>query len=102
MADAIIGIIDIRNTTGNWHLLWFGKLLDTHFEGIIAHATHIISSGKNRRNQPNDKIVIKPIKIAKPAVLSVRKSAAGPWRPDNNGKTGPRGKILCISTLIAG
>ena len=46
MADAIIDIIDICNATGNKHLLWFGKLLDTHFEGVIAHATYIISSGK--------------------------------------------------------
>ena len=28
------------------NLLWFAKLLDTHFEGIIAHATYKISSGK--------------------------------------------------------
>ena len=46
MADAIIDIIEICNATGNKHLLWFGKLLDTHFEGVIAHATYIISSGK--------------------------------------------------------
>ena len=46
MAEAIIDIIDICEATGNKHLLWFGKLLDTHFEGIIAHATYKISSGK--------------------------------------------------------
>ena len=46
MADAIIDIIDICVATGNEHLLWFGKLLDNHFEGIIAHATYKISSGK--------------------------------------------------------
>ena len=46
MADAIIDIIDICKATGNKHLLWFGKLLDAHFEGIIAHATYKISSGK--------------------------------------------------------
>jgi transposase len=46
MAEAIIDIIDICKATGNKHLLWFGKLLDTHFEGIIAHATYKISSGK--------------------------------------------------------
>ena len=45
MADSIIDIIDICKATGNKHLLWFGKLLDTHFEGIIAHATYKISSG---------------------------------------------------------
>ena len=46
MAEAIIDIIDICKATGNKHLLWFGKLLDTHFEGIITHATYKISSGK--------------------------------------------------------
>ena len=46
MAEAIIDIIGICEATGNKHLLWFGKLLDTHFEGIIAHATYKISSGK--------------------------------------------------------
>ena len=46
MAEAIIDIIDICKATGNKHLLWFGKLLDTHFEGIIAHATYKISAGK--------------------------------------------------------
>ena len=46
MADAIIDIMDICKATGNKHLLWFSKLLDNHFEGIIAHATIKISSGK--------------------------------------------------------
>ena len=46
MAKAIIDIIDLCTATGNKHLLWFGKLLDSHFEGIIAHATYKISSGK--------------------------------------------------------
>jgi hypothetical protein len=46
----------ICEATGNKHLLWFGKLLDTHFEGIIAHATYKISSGKiegiNQKKRP--------------------------------------------------
>ena len=46
MAEAIIDIMDICKATGNEHLLWFCKLLDNHFEGIIAHATYNISSGK--------------------------------------------------------
>ncbi len=46
MAEAIIDIIDLCKATGNGHLLWFGNLLDSHFEGIIAHATYKISSGK--------------------------------------------------------
>jgi len=46
MAEAIIDIIDICKATENSHLLWFARLLDTHFEGIIAHATYKISAGK--------------------------------------------------------
>lgn len=46
MAESVIDIIDICSATGNKHLLWFGKLLDSHFEGIIAHATYKISAGK--------------------------------------------------------
>ena len=46
MADAISDIMDICKAAGNKHLLWFGKLLGSHFEGIIAHATYKISAGK--------------------------------------------------------
>ena len=46
MAEKIIDIMDICEATGNSHLLWFRKLLDEHFEGIIAHATYQISAGK--------------------------------------------------------
>lgn len=46
MAEMIIDIMDICEATGNEHLLWFHKLLDTHFEGIIAHATYKLSAGK--------------------------------------------------------
>ena len=34
------------HATSNPHLLWFGRLLNNHFEGIIAHATYNISAGK--------------------------------------------------------
>ena len=37
MADAICEIM---------HLLWFERLLDNHFEGVIAHATYKISTSK--------------------------------------------------------
>lgn len=40
MAEEIIEIMDICEATGNTHLLWFRRLIDSHFEGIIAHATH--------------------------------------------------------------
>lgn len=46
MADMVMEIIDLCKTTKNNHLLWFARLLDSHFEGIIAHATYRISSGK--------------------------------------------------------
>ena len=46
MAGAISDIMDICQATGNKHLLWFEKMLDTHFSGSIAHATYKISSGK--------------------------------------------------------
>jgi transposase len=46
MADMISEIMDICFSTGNKHLRWFKRLLDNHFEGIIAHATYTISAGK--------------------------------------------------------
>ena len=38
--------MDLCEASSNKHLLWFRRLLDTHFEGIIAHATYQISNGK--------------------------------------------------------
>ena len=46
MADDITWIMDTCSASGNNHLQWFGILLGNHFEGIIAHATYKISSGK--------------------------------------------------------
>ncbi len=46
MANDITEIIDLCNSTGNVHFKWFGRLLENHFEGIIAHATYRVSSGK--------------------------------------------------------
>ncbi len=46
MAEDIIGIMDMCKATGNSHFLWFERLLNNHFEGIIAHATYDISAGK--------------------------------------------------------
>ena len=46
MADMVSEIMDICASTGNKHLRWFKRLLDNHFEGIIAHATYTISAGK--------------------------------------------------------
>ncbi|MCH3916448.1 MAG: ISL3 family transposase [Spirochaetia bacterium] len=46
MANEISEIMDICSNTKNKHFLWFYRLLDNHFEGIIAHATYNISAGK--------------------------------------------------------
>ena len=46
MSEDIIDIMDTCRASGNAHLLWFERLIDTHFEGIIAHATYDISAGK--------------------------------------------------------
>ena len=39
-------ITDICNDSRNKHFRWFSNLLDKHYEGIIAHGTYKISSGK--------------------------------------------------------
>lgn len=46
MAEDIIEIMDTCKAAGNPHLLWFERLIDKHFEGIIAHATYDISAAK--------------------------------------------------------
>lgn len=46
MAEDIISIMNMCKASGNTHLLWFERLLNSHFEGIIAHATYDISAGK--------------------------------------------------------
>ena len=39
-------IIDMCETNGNKHLLWFAKLLKSHMYGITSHAKYNISTGK--------------------------------------------------------
>ena len=46
MASMIDSIIDTCIATNNPHFRWFANLLENHYEGIIAHATYHISSGK--------------------------------------------------------
>ena len=46
MANMMTEIIDLCTASGNKHLRWFSRLIDSHFEGIIAHATYSISAGK--------------------------------------------------------
>lgn len=46
MTEEIIELLDICEESENKHLIKFAKLIDDHFEGIVAHATFPISSGK--------------------------------------------------------
>ena len=46
MAGKITDIIELCEAADSKPPRWFGRLLLNHFEGIIAHATYPISSGK--------------------------------------------------------
>ena len=46
MINAVSEIISICIETGNEHFIWFAKLLNSHFDGIVSHAVFKISSGK--------------------------------------------------------
>ena len=46
MADEIDKIIDTCRATENTHFCWFANLLENHYEGVIAHASIQIASGK--------------------------------------------------------
>ncbi len=46
MANEISEIMDICSAIKNKHFLWFKRLLNNHFEGVIAHTTYNISAGK--------------------------------------------------------
>lgn len=46
MSEQIIDIIDTCRATKNSHFEWFANMLENHFEGIIAHGSLRISSGK--------------------------------------------------------
>ena len=39
-------IINECKGAGNKHLLWFARLLENHYDGIVSHAEHKISTGK--------------------------------------------------------
>ena len=45
-AKEITEIIEICNDSGNRHFMWFARLLENHFESIIAYGTYKIYSGK--------------------------------------------------------
>ena len=46
MTRDISEIMSLCKDSGNKHFKWFGRLLDRHFKGIVAHATYKISNGK--------------------------------------------------------
>lgn len=46
MCKQIKNIVSICRDTNNKHFEWFAKLLESHIEGIVSHATHKIATGK--------------------------------------------------------
>ena len=46
MSELVCEMIGTGRQTGNKHFKWFARLLEDHFEGIIAHASLSYSSGK--------------------------------------------------------
>ena len=39
-------VVDVCRSTGNRHFEWFARLVESHMDGIAAHAKYPISSGK--------------------------------------------------------
>ena len=46
MANDLDAIIDTCRATRNTHFQWFARLIENHYEGIMAHASLQIASGK--------------------------------------------------------
>ena len=46
MADIVDQIIDTCRATKNQHFSWFANLLENHYDGVIAHASLQLTSGK--------------------------------------------------------
>ena len=46
MANDLDEIIDTCRATKNSHFEWFARLIENHYEGIMAHASLQIASGK--------------------------------------------------------
>ena len=46
MANDLDEIIDTCKATKNPHFQWFARLIENHYEGIMAHASLQIASGK--------------------------------------------------------
>ena len=46
MRELIEHAAGIRHGTGDRHFAWFARLLESHMDGIRAHALHPVTSGK--------------------------------------------------------
>ena len=46
MAEIIDDVINVCRATENAHFCWFARLLESHYDGVIAHAVFQISTGK--------------------------------------------------------
>ncbi len=46
MIEKFTDIIDWCRATKNVHFLWFVRLIENHFDGIVGYGDHQISSGK--------------------------------------------------------
>lgn len=46
MRDAMERIVEVCRGTDDRHFVWFTRLAENHMDGIAAHASHHISSGK--------------------------------------------------------
>ena len=46
MRDAMERIVEVCRGTKDRHFGWFARLVESHMDGIVAHARHHISSGK--------------------------------------------------------
>ena len=63
MMMELVDIVGICFSTKNKHLVWFGKLIVNHIDGIITHAKYKISSGKieginNKIKTLEDKLMV--------------------------------------------
>ncbi len=57
MANDLDEIIDTCRATKNTHFQWFARLIENHYEGIMAHASLKIASGKIEGINNNIKVI---------------------------------------------
>ena len=46
MRDAMERVVEVCRGTKDRHFGWFARLVESHMDGIVAHARHHVSSGK--------------------------------------------------------